>query len=151
MIANNSKTGFTLIELLVVISIIGLLSSVVLASLNSARTKGADATVKTNLVNLRTQAALYYNTNASYGGLAGSSCSNTSSLFADPTITSQITGANNSGGGTAICANSTGILGTWAIAAKLKSGTTDYWCVDSAGNSKLLNSAPTFGATPVCP
>ncbi|HAT68259.1 MAG: hypothetical protein A2481_03760 [Candidatus Yonathbacteria bacterium RIFOXYC2_FULL_47_9] len=35
----KNKNGFTLIELLVVISIIGLLSSVILASLNSARAK----------------------------------------------------------------------------------------------------------------
>lgn len=36
---NKNKTGFTLIELLVVIAIISLLSSIVLASLNSARQK----------------------------------------------------------------------------------------------------------------
>lgn len=39
----NNQTGFTLIELLVVISIIGLMSSTVLAAVNSARVKADNA------------------------------------------------------------------------------------------------------------
>ncbi|HEX5774954.1 MAG TPA: type II secretion system protein, partial [Candidatus Paceibacterota bacterium] len=64
--------GFTLIELLVVIAIIGILSSVVLASLNTARNKGADAAIKSNLAAARAQAELYYDSNGnSYSGVCG--------------------------------------------------------------------------------
>lgn len=45
----HKKNGFTIIELLIVIAIIGLLSSVVLASLNSARQKAKIAKAKVDL------------------------------------------------------------------------------------------------------
>ncbi len=52
--------GFTLIELLVVIAIIGILSSVVLASLNSARQKGRDARRVSDLKQLALALELMY-------------------------------------------------------------------------------------------
>lgn len=50
-------------ELLVVIAIIGVLASVVLASLNSARSKGANASIKANLANARAEAEMHYDDN----------------------------------------------------------------------------------------
>ena len=61
----RSVRGFTLIELLVVIAIIGILSSVVLASLNSARKKGRDARRISDMKQIQLALELYYDNNAS--------------------------------------------------------------------------------------
>jgi len=55
----KNKSGFTLIELLVVISIIGLLSSVVLTSLSSARKKARDAIRTSDIVQIRSALQMY--------------------------------------------------------------------------------------------
>jgi prepilin-type N-terminal cleavage/methylation domain-containing protein len=60
------QKGFTLIELLVVIAIIGILSSVVLASLNSARSKGRDATRVTDIKQLQLAFELYFDSCGQY-------------------------------------------------------------------------------------
>lgn len=62
----QSEKGFTLIELLVVVSIIGLLSSVVFASLNNARSKGTSTTIKSNFKNAMTEAEMSYDTAGNY-------------------------------------------------------------------------------------
>ena len=60
----SEKRGFTLIELLVVIAIIGLLASIVLASLNSARKKSRDARRIADLKQLQNALELYSNDNS---------------------------------------------------------------------------------------
>ncbi len=58
--------GFTLIELLVVIAIIGILSSIVLASLNTARLKSRDARRIADIKQVQLALQLFYDANSSY-------------------------------------------------------------------------------------
>lgn len=60
------KQGFTLIELLVVIAIIGVLASVVLATLTSARAKSRDAKRIGDVRQVMTALELFYNDNNRY-------------------------------------------------------------------------------------
>jgi len=131
----NFQKGFTLIDLLVVIELIGILASVVLASLNSARSMGADAAVKSAMSNMRAQAELYYDNNSSqYGTAAGTSCTQASSIFADPQIAAMITQIDAQDGGTPSCAIGGTNQQNWAVMTTLKTGTT--WCVDNSGWAK---------------
>lgn len=65
-IKNRSRHGFTLIELLVVISIIGLLSSVVLAALSSARMKARDVRRMQDMKQIQTALEMYRNDEGHY-------------------------------------------------------------------------------------
>ncbi len=150
----NRSRGFTLIELLVVIAIIGILSAVVLASLNTARTKGSDAAIASNLSTVQVQAEIYYggsvggnkyNSDGTTGQSATTCSQLANTLFFDTTIWNAITSAQSANGGTlasvtkcAVRANGS----SYAVSVQSKVDTTKYYCIDSTGYT-----APNGGGT----
>ena len=144
------KSGFTLIELLVVVAIIGIIASVILASLSSTKTKGADVGIKSNLISIRSQAELLYATYGGYGvdatptAFALGACTNTAdTLFSNGIVWAQVSHAMATSGGLESCMST---KNSWAVAIQMKqNSTTSAWCVDSSGNSKkeVLDGNPT--------
>lgn len=78
------QQGFTLIEMLVVVSLIGVLTTLITANLNSARQRGRDTQRKSDLRNIQTALRLYYQdfqafpANTSGGEISGCGASGTS-------------------------------------------------------------------------
>jgi prepilin-type N-terminal cleavage/methylation domain-containing protein len=139
----KTTQGFTLIELLVVIAIIGILSSIVIASLNSARTKGSVAAAKGQLAQLRTQAENYYDNNGGYATssvtAAQTTCNAANTMFVDSTIATQITQI-----GTNVLATNCGMSADrqkFRVSVQLKDST--FWCVDNQGANKPVTALPT--------
>lgn len=84
----SSRRAFTLIELLVVIAIIGILSSIVLASLNTARNKAQYAAVASELRSTEKALNLVFLEYGCWPAESTNSCS--AALGANPSIASLI-------------------------------------------------------------
>ena len=138
-----TQSGFTLIELLVVIAIIGILASVIIASLSSARGKSADAKIKSQLNSMRAQAMLY----SIDGNAFNATMCNVYNFETIPQNT--VFQTANNGLGTLftgldkskmICMATAGRPSngsSWAVAAQTSTG---LWCVDATGVSRDKNA-----------
>lgn len=130
----HRRAGFTLIELLVVIGIIGILSGIVLSSLQSSRKKAGDAAVIQEMNNLRTAMALHRDTtNNPYAITTHSpNCDGTNPQL-KPLLTSlkNRVGANN-----IVCYETSGLgeARKAAVAAQLPSTVANsrskWYCID---------------------
>lgn len=134
--------GFTLMELLVVVSIIGMISSVLLTSVSSARNKGADAAIKANLANSRAEAEIFYDSNTSYDAVCattGTARIGDSVNAAEQAYKGTVTtygDATASTWNTGQCHDSANAWAAWVPLKASTSGSIVAWCVDSTGASK---------------
>ncbi|MCX6753850.1 MAG: type II secretion system protein [Candidatus Nomurabacteria bacterium] len=166
----KKNKGFTLIELLVVIAIIGILASVVLASLSSARNKGKDAAVKSQLSSMRAQAEIFYSTAETYVGICtgdiatvpgafGGTGGLLTAIVASEGVSTSVNAVNTVAGNAITSPYSVtchSVADAWVAEAPLVSvaavspATVKMYCVDSTGASKETSTAIAADAT-VCP
>ena len=123
------------------IAIIGLLASVVLASINSARDKGANAAAKSSLNNARAQAELFYDDNArSYDDGTDAVCTTGTN-----NLSTLLTAADNAVTAADVCFDT---AAGWAASIDLNAP-AGFYCVDSTGFGGELLVDPALSAADV--
>jgi prepilin-type N-terminal cleavage/methylation domain-containing protein len=132
------QRGFTIMEILVVIAIIGILASVVLSQVQKARSRGADAAVKSNLTNARPQAALFQEQNS---GLFDDVCADAGGIGS---MIVQADVANGDGAYTCIVSFDGK---AWAAEAQLVTDPALFFCVDSENNATTTSATSALDDT----
>lgn len=139
----HSQKGFTLIELLVVIAIIGILSSVVLASLNTARQKGREVAFKAEMDSFKKAAELFYDDYGMYTGLHDNSApiaTTTADVSAQGILASLELKTSDGSIHGLVSDNAYALYGRMPGSAVDSNAVEDIWCIDSTGKSGNPNS-----------
>lgn len=137
----NRNLGFTLIELLIVIAIIGIVTSIVLSSLNSSRDKGYESQIKQQLVQFRSAAEVYFY--AQNPPTYGVSTDCTGPLFSSLNVDDGKPGQTIDPGVLPSGVNRVCGSADRAYAIKITSymDNNAYWCADSKGVLKLYTGS----------
>jgi len=148
----KKSKGFTLIELLVVIAIIGILATIVLVSLNSARQKARDSRRVGDMRQIALALEMYYDDNASTGYPGDAdilTCDDwaamVTALEASPGYMTKV--PTDPGGGSVAYAYNTN-LADYVLRAQLESATNAALATDVDGSPMACNCADNGGVSP---
>lgn len=133
--------GFTLIELMVVVAIVSIVLAIVFASLGSARDKGQDASIQSEMKSLQNQIEVTF-AGGNYDGLF------TNNTWASDNTKIQVFLTSIDKQTTVHTAGSS--VSAWAAQVQLRQEANKYFCVDTSGKGSTSTTALLPGGV-VCP
>lgn len=142
--ARRSERGLTFLEILLVIAILGILITLVLASITSSRTKAIDNRIRSNIGQMRILAEIAFDSNGgTYLDWSQESSIHTEVQRLQELIDEDLDDPAGAPYATVIRESQ---KQSYCVSAPLKSGSDNFYCIDATGKFQTTTSAcPDFG------